>query len=373
MKSPPITTETPAQNLAGAFELFLEASQAIEAQHAALTHQIEELREDLNRTSASLRLVLNALPAAVIVVEGDLVGHFNTAAMQLLPELKAGQFWRLPASWAPGGGPGEFLINAPGSPRTVQVQINQQDQRSVIQVQDITENLRSKEAQERVDRLASMGQMSASIAHQLRTPLATALLYSSHLCSPSLASGKKTEFAEHLKQQLLNLEKLSSNMLKFLQTRPVEARPVGLHALLAEVMQNLEALCTDQNIGLSLQSPDDCLLHVDQAAVVSALVGVIENGVQVSSPGQPVSLQALVRHDQGQVEIVIEDHGPGIAADMLQNLFEPFATNRINGTGLGLAIARNTIRNHGGEIIAQNRQPNGARFMITLPMTQADS
>jgi two-component system, sensor histidine kinase FlrB len=368
MKNQGASVESPAENLAGAFELFLEASQAIESQHAALTRQLEDLREDLGRTSASLKLVLNALPAAVIVIEDQRVSHFNTAAKQLLPDLLTDQTWQLPKHWKTGCGPREYLIETEESQRTVQVQLSQQDQRSVIQVQDITENLRSKEEQERVGRLASMGQMSASIAHQLRTPLATALLYSSHLCSQTLPSERKTEFAEQLKQQLLNLEKLSSNMLKFLQTKPSVLEAVSLVELLDQAARQLEAACAARKVEITLLCEQDCTLLLDRSAVVSALVGVIENGVAVSSPGQLIAINGAV--SERHCAITIDDSGPGIAADMIKNLFEPFASSRIEGTGLGLAIARNTIRNHSGDIAAENKLNGGARFTITLPIAE---
>lgn len=361
-------TSSPAKasELAGAFELFVEASQALEQQYAALSLKVEALSADLVQANDRLNVLLNALPAAVVLIENNHVSHFNQAAEQLIPGLQTGQTWSTPADWTAGHGPDEFHLHAPSGVRTLQAQRVQEGLRSVIQIQDITANLRTLEESERVDRLAAMGKMSAGIAHQLRTPLSTALLYASHLCTPELAAQDRVSFAQKLKNQLVHLEKMASEMLQFIRSRPQKTQIIALDELVREAMQTLEGLAQQKSIAIhaDLQARD-CLVSVERPSVVSALVAILENAIQSSVRGQTVHIASLADHLRGQVRI--EDSGPGIAPDMLPRLFEPFATNRVTGTGLGLAIAQNAIRSHRGEINAQNKADGGALFTVALP------
>jgi two-component system, sensor histidine kinase FlrB len=358
--------------LAEAFALFLESSQSMEERQIALQAQVAALEDDLFRTSKSLRLVLDALPAAVIVIEDQQIRHFNTAASRLIPSLTTNAAWETPATWKRGGGPGEYsLPSATGDPRTVQLLTNEQDGQCVIQIQDITENLRSREQAERVSRLAAMGEMSAGIAHQLRTPLATALLYASHLCSETLPEEHRLDFAPRLKDQLISLDKLASSMLEFLRPSSKKTARCNVRQLIADAQHQLEALSRDRKVLLKFDEPRiTSTVSVNRVSVVSALIGVVENAIQVSNPGDTV----LIRENRSgrHVAITIEDQGPGISPAMVPRLFEPFATDRTTGTGLGLAIARNTIRHHQGDIAAMNRPQGGAVFTITLPCVEEE-
>ena len=179
----------PSQHLAellSAFELFTGASSAIERQHAELSRHLQQLRQDLLEANERLSVLIKALPAAVLLVEHGQITHFNDTAVQLMAGLRTNSLWQIPEHWHPGEGPNEFIVGQGAEARTLQVQQKDKDGRTVIQIQDITDNLRTVEESERVNRLAAMGKMSAGIAHQLRTPLSTALLYASHLCNTQL-------------------------------------------------------------------------------------------------------------------------------------------------------------------------------------------
>jgi len=355
-----------ALDLAGAFDLFVQASQQLEKQHAVLSHKVDALSADLVKANLRLHSLLDALPAAVILVEQGIVTHVNPAARQLLPQLVTSSVWRVPDTWMAGEGPNEYQFVEQGSRRTVQMQQIVNPHGSVIQIQDITDNLRTLEESERVDRLAAMGKMSAAIAHQLRTPLSTALLYASHLTNVDLAPTDQQDFARRLQGQLLSLNKLSSNMLQFIRTRPLKTGQWPVDDLVREAAQSVEALRQERGMSLSLElGAHGYLVSVEKSSLVSALVGIIENAFQVCSAGQVIVVRT--DSDAAHVRIVIEDEGPGIAPDIIYHLFDPFATSRISGTGLGLAIARNTIRSHRGDIAAHNRPEGGASFTVVLP------
>lgn len=360
----------PSQHLAellSAFELFTGASSAIERQHAELSRHLQQLRQDLLEANERLSVLIKALPAAVLLVEHGQITHFNDTAVQLITGLRTNSRWQIPGHWHPGEGPNEFIVGQGAEARTLQLQQKDKDGRTVIQIQDITDNLRTVEESERVNRLAAMGKMSAGIAHQLRTPLSTALLYASHLCNTQLDDTDRADFAQRLQKQLLALDNLSSQMLQFIKPGLQATQMCALEDLIREAAEQVQGLYQSHQITLHLSiSSTDSTLESEPAQLVAAFVALLENAAQASPPGQQVRLTA--RREGAVVQVCIEDNGCGIDSDMLSNLFEPFATSRASGTGLGLSIASNTIRRHRGEISASNRAEGGALFTVALPV-----
>lgn len=369
MISATVNPAAPAQQLAdlvSAFDRFTGASSAIERQHLELTRHLEQLGHDLVQANERLSVLINALPAAVLLVEHGQITHFNDAAAKLIPGLQTQTIWALPAQWEPGEGPNEYRTSPSPRARTVQLQQNHSESRVVIQIQDITDNLRNLEDNERVSRLAAMGKMSAGIAHQLRTPLSTALLYASHLSNPALELSDRTDFSHRLQNQLLHLEKLASQMLQFIKPGLQATRQLSLDDVVQEATDQTQGLFQRHGVQVSLDlQASSAMVEAESASLVAALVAVLENAAQASPAASMVRITTRV---QGQrVEAVIEDQGQGISAEMLDNLFEPFATDRSTGTGLGLSIASNVIRRHRGDIAAHNRPEGGACFTIALP------
>jgi len=364
--SPKTSKMEVTQDLEGAFELFVEASKALESQQLVLQAQLGELSKELVEANARLSSLLNSLPAGVVLVENGIVIDFNPAAQHFIPELERLAPWSTPKHWKASNGPGQFLVSTENTQQYLQLEEVQSGLRSVIQIQDITSAIANHAEKERVDRLAAMGKMSAGIAHQLRTPLSTALLYASHLSDASISEEQKHTFAQRLKTQLMNLEKLAGNMLLFIKERPKQLSPVPVDTLLNEACEAIGALCESQNITLKrdFQSAG-IVINVEKQSMVSALVAILENALQVTQSGQIIEISS--KSLPGRVQIVIDDQGPGIAPDMMDTLFEPFSTSRITGTGLGLSIARTAIESHRGEIAVSNRDGGGARFTITLP------
>ena len=352
--------------LVSAFELFAGASSAIERQHAELTTHLDKLRQDLGQANERLSVLIKALPAAVLLVEDGLVTHYNDAAQRLISPLQTQMPWKLPDSWVPGDGPNEFRTGDGQQARTMQVQQNHSQGRVVVQIQDITDNLRTLEENERVSRLAAMGKMSAGIAHQLRTPLSTALLYAAHLSNEQLQTEDRRQFSSRLQEQLLKLEKLAGQMLQFIKPGLQQTQPLNIDDLARQVVAQVSGLSLRHGILIEQDfQTADALIEAERASLEAALVAILENAIQVSTRGQ--SVQVSTRQHPHRVEITIEDNGPGISSEMMGNLFEPFATDRISGTGLGLSIASNTIRRHRGDIMAENRPEGGARFTVALP------
>jgi len=362
------TKSTNIDALQSAFTLFYEESKKLEAQQTELQSKIDLLSTELSESNQRITALIKAMPAGVILLENQIVKIFNPSALQFFPFLKSEQLFAIPKYWKQSITPGEYFIESvepSGINRTVQVIKIEEDFRTIIQIQDITQNILNLQKSQQESRLTAMGKMTASIAHQIRTPLATALIYSSHLCDLELDDATRMDFAQRLRKQLLGLEKLSKEMLHFVSNRPQKLELISIHDLIQDTQNIIQALCDEKQVTLITQSCSPSIkVSVEKTPLMNALIAILENALEVSDEKQRIELTTQI--DKQRCHIMIEDQGPGIPEEILDTMFEPFFSTGANGTGLGLSIAKNAIEAHRGTIQAQNTG-HGARFTITLP------
>ena len=215
--------------------------------------------------------------------------------------------------------------------------------------------------------LAALGEMAAQVAHQLRTPLATALLYAGHLARPQLKDTDRIRFAEKTLGRLRYLERLIQDMLLFVKGAQISGDVFALAPLLDELAQTLEPQAGLSGVSFSVHAPQGASsLHGDRQAIVGALINLLENALQACVPGGHVNLSVA---GQGSpfAAFCVEDDGAGIPEAARERLFEPFFTTRGEGSGLGLAIVRQVADAHGGWVEWVPREGGGSRFTLFLP------
>lgn len=236
------------------------------------------------------------------------------------------------------------------------------------------------------DRLASLGMMSAGIAHELNTPLAVLKGLVEKLHADPRAGMDPAQAALMLRV-VKRLERLGESLLDFARVRPPQTRPVLLREL-AEEAVTLARLDRDAgDIALEVAIDPALEIECDGDRMVQVLVNLTRNAVDAirrgrgagaswTAPGR-VALAAEVQpRDDGEwVSITVTDNGSGIDPDVLPRLFEPFASTTLDarGTGLGLAVSEGIVREHGGVILAKNRADGraGAIFEIMMPRMSA--
>jgi len=248
------------------------------------------------------------------------------------------------------------------------------------------------------DRLASLGMMSAGIAHELNTPLAVVKGLAERLNTDPQNRLDAPQAA--LMLRVVNrLERLGESLLDFARVRPPHSRPVDVRALVDEAITLVRL---DRGAGLVEfvnATPIGLTIECDGDRMVQVMVNLLRNSTDAIRGGRPAEPRALplfshvepedprppapptgsvnieaetsIRDGHEWVSLTVTDSGPGIDADLLSRLFEPFASTRLDahGTGLGLAVAEGIVREHGGLILARNRPSGtGAVFEIMMPI-----
>lgn len=208
--------------------------------------------------------------------------------------------------------------------------------------------------------LERLGQMSAVLAHEMRNPLAAIKGNLQLLVERFAERPKDRDKAARVLEEAVRLEGLTESLLAFVRSGAVERRPVAPATVMGQAAEAL--MSTGLTIDATEAPPSWSL---DAARMERALANVLQNAVQ-ASPAQG-SVTARIATVDGSLLIEVRDHGPGVPAEALPHLFEPFVTTRLRGTGLGLAVARQVVEAHGGQISAANADGGGAVLRILVP------
>jgi len=226
---------------------------------------------------------------------------------------------------------------------------------------------RLREEAERNRRLTAMGEMAAQLAHQLRTPLAAALLYAGNLENPVMSEGSRIAIAGKIVARLTHLERLIQDMLLFARGEVLGREAFAITDLLVELAHTFEPLAQARQVTLSLTCADEGLSIVgNRKALTGAIANLIDNALQATAAEGRVGLQ-VARHEN-RITFTVQDSGRGMSSAVVARLFEPFYTTRAEGTGLGLAIARGVARAHGGSIDVSSVLGRGTEFTLSLPL-----
>lgn len=352
--------------------------QALQERVGALTAELEEARRArehathaAERTAERLRSLLATLPAGVVVVdEAGLIQECNRAAEEILGAGLAGQAWAAVARNVlsnPLAAGGDWLTRD-GRRVTLAASPLPQEAAKIILLTDATETRALQELVTRSQRLSSMGKMAASLAHQIRTPLAGALLYLSQ-CRTRRDEPQRTSLLEKGIERLRCLDRLVQDMLVFARgTGPGERVRI---ADLFRAVHDAALAVKPPNAHLVVDGAD-VLLELDgnRTALTAALTNLITNAFD-ASPNVVVTLKARARGER--VEFTVQDNGPGIAPSIQSRVFEPFFSTRPAGTGLGLAVVKTVTEAHGGALALDSTPESGTRIGLDLPRRSAEA
>ncbi|WP_296980967.1 sensor histidine kinase, partial [Thalassolituus sp. UBA1505] len=238
----------------------------------------------------------------------------------------------------------------------------------VILLTDMTETRQLQAQLSQYERLSAMGKMVASLAHQIRTPLAAATLYAGHLSAPELQDEHRIRFAGKLQERLRHLENQVRDMLIFARGEAPLNDEVSLAELMQGVsdamevpLQNSHGTCRIHN-----EIPDQRLV-CNRDALISAVMNLVNNAIESSAAPVHIDID-VIRCGDAQISLTVSDNGPGMTDQQKEKILEPFYTTKANGTGLGLAVVQAVARAHKAEFHLTDSPTGGASAQFILPV-----
>ena len=220
----------------------------------------------------------------------------------------------------------------------------------------------------RKTRLAAIGQVSGSIAHELRNPLGAVRNAAFYLKRHAPKDQPKTtQFLQIIEDQVARADKIISSLLGMTRFKEPATESVTLRPIVEEVLAQMEGI---EGIRWTIETnPDPFLLLADAEQLRQVVTNLIDNSVEAMNGEGDLTIEAS--RDETADTIVFRDSGPGVLPDVRDSLFEPLVTSKTTGTGLGLAICRQIVERHGGTIELLDDDRPGAAFCISLPRGQS--
>jgi len=216
-------------------------------------------------------------------------------------------------------------------------------------------------------RLVLLGEVAASVAHDVRTPLSVLKTSAQLLAAGDLPVDEQRSLAHMLAAEVDRLNAVVSQLVDLARTRPPRLAPQSLAALVesAVVVVRPWARSASVDIGVDVV-PEGSRVRADRDYVQQVLLNLLHNAVQAASPDGRVAVRVRVEAPWAAIEV--RDSGPGFTADALRRAFSPFFTTKPEGTGLGLTIAKRIVEEQGGDMGAHNVDGGGACVWLRLPL-----
>jgi two-component system sensor histidine kinase PilS (NtrC family) len=241
----------------------------------------------------------------------------------------------------------------------------------VVNFQDLTELRTLEETMRRAERLATVGQLAAGIAHEIRNPLASISGSVELLGQAPRVSDDDKALMTIVVREIERLDRLINELLEYANPRPRTLVRFDLLAVLTEVVQVMRQDKSRGDVALETELPGEpVMMTADPSQMRQVLWNLCRNAIEAAkeaSGGGVVTVRA--REDAIGVTIEVEDNGPGITSDHLPRIFDPFFTTKKRGTGLGLATSHAIVNEHGGTVDVRSTPGQGTRFVVRLPRT----
>jgi signal transduction histidine kinase len=213
------------------------------------------------------------------------------------------------------------------------------------------------------ERLAAVGRLSSSIAHEIRNPVA--MIASSIATAKQLSGAEREEMFAIASDEAQRLSQLTTDFLDYASVRPPNMAVTSVADTVAYVADASRAHASQKGVHFTVDVPETLTVNADEGQLQQALMNLVLNAVDASPAGGTIALRT---HDGNQsVCIDVENAGTPISEAVLGRIFEPFFTTKSRGTGLGLAIARNIVRAQGGDLILAVNGPSKVCFSLILP------
>jgi PAS domain S-box-containing protein len=367
------------QALAELLEAFNRSSATMEEAYRLLEARVRDLDQELNVTNDYLSNLLESMSDGVMAV--DTQGHivrFNRAATTILgfnaEELEGQPFDKVfEREFAAPKMPGTMELRAksgrhvPVSERDAPINDHRGRKLGSVKVfQDLSELTALREQVRQIDRLAAIGEMAATVAHEIRNPLGGIKGFATFLSQDIPPEDPRRRLVDKILEGTRRLDRVVNELLAY--TRPVELhlRPVACAAVVEAAVLELEY--DARRIAIVAEVEPELKMLADADRVRQLLGNLLSNAIQSIAERGEVSVNAAA--DGGHIVIVCRDTGCGMDGEQIKRVFSPFYTTKEKGTGLGLAICQKIAEGHGGGILVESEPGAGSVFTVRLPRAE---
>lgn len=322
--------------------------------------------------------LIDMMPTGLVMLDGNgIVVKINKVASGLLDEPILGQPWFtvIARSFKPRADDWHEVSLKDGRRVKLEIASLGTQPGQLIMITDLTETRLLQDKVGQMQRLSSLGRMVSTLAHQIRTPLSAAMLYSANLSNRNLSDVARGTFQEKLSSRLRDLEQQVNDMLLFSKSGNEQVvNSLSVNELINDSVQSMDALIVKAKARVNLHLlKEDHKILANKNALTGALQNLLHNALQATDCqqiAQPV-INIQVYSQDDAVYISVKDNGPGIISKNIEKIFEPFYTSSSKGTGLGLAVVKSVVEAHQGKVKYLSQPGEGAHFCLKLPLVTA--
>lgn len=333
-----------------------------------------EPQQDLeaNYTNTEWLALFNQLPNGVVVINTQgIISFCNEASKDLLQGDVTGEAWIdvIKTSFSPRDDDGHEISLKDGRRVNVAIRSLGGCLGELIVLTDITLSRAFEEQRARDRRLVEMGEMIAHLAHQIRTPLASAMLYANNLIHPNINEQKKQKCIDKIRQCHQSIEDQIRDLLFFAKGGKSLLEELPMSEFLNEIVKLLEAKIEEATVKFSLRNEiGDGSFISHKESLKGAIINLIDNAINANAKNIILS---VVLNDKKFLVFSVVDDGDGMEEDVLSQSKRAFYTTRAKGTGLGLAVVDVVAKSHKGSLTSISKKGVGSTFVISIPFLKS--
>ena len=359
------------------FSRDIDLSTISNVSHISAEHIQQSTNTDADQLANRHSRLLAVLPAGVVVIDGSgFIQEANEAAISLLGEPLSGERWVnvIERAFDPKPSDGHDVSLKDG--RLVHISTNPlgHEPGQIILLQDVTDTRALQSKVSHLQRLSTIGEVTARLAHQIRTPLSSAMLYLSPLLKEGADEQVKQRFATRVKDSLTHMEQLIRDLLSFSRGNMASPSPVAVSDLLSELEQQFSAQNDLENSTVTMtlvNQVNDDYIYGSQSALISAITNLLNNARQACEGHGQIEVMAEYAENNAKeqcIQISVNDNGEGMSEAELNKVLTPFYTTRSNGTGLGLAVVQSIVKAHRGLLAIESEPKKGSSVKLLFPI-----
>jgi two-component system sensor histidine kinase HydH len=293
----------------------------------------------------------------------------QSLASQLCP---AKELFESDGAAAPGRTTAEMLYsNSRGEERWIETNYSAiRNAEGVVEhvvgvIRDVGERKELEQRLHQTQKLAALGELTAGIAHEIKNPLGIILSSVEVILSDSRPEAMRREAATFIKEEVQRIDGRIRSFLAFARPQPLQCEPTVLNGLVRRTVKSLDVVAGGVEVTVRCDAPE-VVLHIDPDQVRQALLNLLLNALEaMGGSGRLVVGTSVVG---SQVQLTVEDSGPGIPVELQEKIFNPFFTTKPTGTGLGLALVHRIATAHEGRVTVHDSALGGARFVMSFPV-----